>query len=490
MAKSTWTIKDIKNDLDATVLLLQARPSLEGSGQLHSSIKHKVNMASFDGPADLAELYGAIQQSKLPESLASDLCKILDEKTQVTMDTNSIYKGHLVPQQVDGLQNYFTKAEYDELVVVDMWKGASIISHRLKMIGVRSIKEKTKKLAVALLMFFERKRGRPLPSKQVSYSLAQHFLQTFQSCTTATPNAANNLLSYPVSPLQLEASHYQAAYGDDHPVEVECPELAQIFRHHAFVRSSCKEVEKPASSDQQIVPAKCGSTSQAPDLGGMGGMNNAQGLATSMFNHMWANFLEQGKALLQGTGGHAGNDINLQYNQNFGNGSTNVPRNFWPSTGGPANVSTPAAVPVADANSNVPLPLTNEPKHAEAQQAQSEDGNAAATAKPADSLEAFEQDAFNALQERKSKKAVATKETKQKQEDNGKNKKVLKRPASCKASASNRSTSATASSTQKLGCRKCRGAKHGCAQCRSPAFKGRRLSRSEWLRVAKKEGLK
>ena len=126
------------------------------------------------------------------------------------MDTNSIYKGHLVPQQVEGLGNYFTKSEYDQLLEVDMWKGANIISHRLKMLGVKSLKEKAKKLAVALLMFFEHKRGRPLPSKQVSYSLSQHFLQTFQSCTTATPVAANSLLSYPLSP-QLDTTQLQTA---------------------------------------------------------------------------------------------------------------------------------------------------------------------------------------------------------------------------------------------------------------------------------------
>ena len=42
----------------------------------------------------------------------------------------------------------------------------------------------------------------------------------------------------------------------------------------------------------------------------------------------------------------------------------------------------------------------------------------------------------------------------------------------------------------KLGCRRCRGSHNGCEQCRRKSYGGQRMDRTEWLKVAKKEGLK
>lgn len=193
MAKTSWGVEDIKCDVQAMELLLQARPSLTGSEQLQNTLKHKVKMFSCSGPADLAELYKVLQECRLPERLCLELGHMLDEKAAGAMETSVLTRATLVPQQCDGLGNYFTQGEFDALMTADMWKGSSIIAHRLKMIGMRSMKEKTKKLIVALLFWFHMKRGGSIPDKQAAYALAQHVGQTFASCTTAIPDQARPL---------------------------------------------------------------------------------------------------------------------------------------------------------------------------------------------------------------------------------------------------------------------------------------------------------
>ena len=90
---------------------------------------------------------------------------------------------------------------------------------------------------------------------------------------------------------------------------------------------------------------------------------------------------------------------------------------------------------------------------------------------PEETLEDFEQEAFDALQKRNQSKG-------------------MKRPASAKASAKVAAASKKATKALKLGCRKCRGAKAGCEQCRNPGYTGQRLTKEQWKSLAKKTGLK
>ena len=240
MAKGHWGIADIKNDIDAMEVLLQARPSLMGNN-LQNSLKDKVKMMDLNGPAELAQVYQMLQQSKLPEGLQTELLQALDVKASSSMQDSSLAKLSLNPQQCDGLGSYFTQAELEALQNKDMYHGAHIIASRLKLLGVKSCKENLKKLATALLVWFEHKhRKRPMPSLDSIYSLSVHFLQTFQSCTTSTPEGALSLPCYPDSPHELTKGHYNASYPVHAPVGATYEGLAEIIRYHTKVRNSYK----------------------------------------------------------------------------------------------------------------------------------------------------------------------------------------------------------------------------------------------------------
>lgn len=87
--------------------------------------------------------------------------------------------------------------------------------------------------------------------------------------------------------------------------------------------------------------------------------------------------------------------------------------------------------------------------------------------KAAMTLEDFEEQNYSKLQERKCAKAKGSAKSKAKAAP----KKVLKRPAAA---------SKPQLSKVKLGCKKCRGSRNGCVQCRSPLYSGDRMTRSEW----------
>ena len=252
----------------------------------------------------------------------------------------------------------------------------------------------------------------------------------------------------------------------------------------ANLHNPCEDAE-PA---QQVVRPEASRPCLSEVMGGNGGFGNGQAMAGMVFNHMWANFLEQGKALLQGNSGNARGDVNLQFNQNFGK-QGNL------ATGGAQHVSN--ALPVAGGDTAaLPVPALGDKDEPKDEKEGNEDQVGTSGSKSNKTLEDFERSNFKALQERKMQRTAMQKENKEKKKENNETKgaketKVLKRPASAMSSRSCKaSASAPRLSTLQLGCRKCRGGKFGCGQCRDPAYKGQRLTRAEWLEVAKKEGLK
>ena len=139
------------------------------------------------------------------------------------------------------------------------------------------------------------------------------------------------------------------------------------------------------------------------------------------------------------------------------------------SQAAPAPATTSAAVPLQ----------TSMPAEPSDSAAGKQDETPAAGSKP--SLMEFEEEAYRQLQNKKAgvlRKPAAAKAAASKTPAGGKTKKGNVKPATSKKS------------TLKLGCLKCRGALLGCVQCRNPAYSGCRLTRAEWVALARERGLK
>ena len=490
-----WNVKDIQSEISSMEMLLQARPNL-ASGKLKSMLIEKICHLQMESPSEMIALYETVENSKLPTSFKEEVVALLDQKAIDHQEDQSTVKLTTVPQECLGLNNYFTEKEHEALLACDAWKGASIIANRLKLLGFTSIKEKTKKVGVALLCWYERERCGKLPSAQTAYSLSEHLLSTFQHCTTQSPEGTKPLAHWPKSPQSLNPVHLRASYGDEMPVERSYPDLALILKKDAPVRGTDKRLRQEKQQVQaktmnqadtatqgcMVVPSQPVAANVPTPLALQGllqpdatAQNNV--LASMMASTMWNNLLEQSKALLSNNnmGG-----INLTINKGTSTDSMPSPAS---STTRPETVAalaplTSGTAPSTSPAQSVALPLADKVEPTEPSlQGQSENQNDVKSK----SLEDYEKEAFDKLAAKR----------------NGK----MKRPAaSCPAvKASTKAvakpkTSAVpkgkAQQTLKLGCKKCRGAVGGCHQCRNGNYKGLRLNREEWKALASKTGLK
>ena len=449
---ASWGVADFKHELDSMHMLLQARPNLQPLKlQLKNQLLHKLDFINNLQAHDFLELYKVLEASSLPKDVLKDLTELVDAKALGAQSTGNT-KVVSVAQTCDSLPLYLTDEDIKALAAVDMWKGIPILVSRLKALGVRSCKESTKKVVVALLVYFDQQRGGRPPSGDATYVLSQDFVAAMEKEDPLVPAGAASLAVYPANPRGLAKAHLQASYGQTQPKLAEFPGLNVIMKNHSWVRSTAKAVshKKGAPKNQPL-------ESQPPQAQGFQPLEQMFGAFTTAMQTAMC------QAVQVASQGRAAAQLHLE----FPKGDV--------KQAGAATGAGAAVLALEDG------PAATGPEKS-SQQLQSNDLHQDESKKPGGmTLEDFEKENMARLQARQAANAKVVKGKEPKAKAGG-----LKRPAAAAAAKS----SETSKKVCKLGCRKCRGAVGGCTQCRNPAYKGQRLSRDEWLKVAAKEGLK
>ena len=455
-----WTVNDVVSEISSMEILLQARPSLT-SANVQETLLCKLSSVQLLVPSDAVKLYEALTNSKLPKDMVHKMQEVVDSRVVAKDSNNGATKLSLVPQQCEGLANYLTAQDHEDLLAFDMYKGATIISHRMKLLGLVSLKEVTKKMAVAILFWYEQQRTKSVPSPAVAYSLATHVLQVFQSDGTAVPAGAKNLACYPLTPSGLDAEHYKASFGDTPPVEIAMPELAMIFKNHVKVRNTAKEVGTPAQRLTQKQPDPAASVPTVVHTPATGCIDPGAGshvLANMMAQSMWAQWMNFGKPMFGQEHGP------LHFSKAVAPEAVHAATAGMPAKRSIAPLPSTAATPPPKQTMD-PLPLGDSTSNGGGPTKANDD-------QPHD-LEDFENAAFEALMKRR----PAVKQP------------VMKRPSAKPKATKKTAPQATPQPKAKglqLGCKRCRGTARGCSQCRNSKYTGPRMNRATWLKLGLK----
>ena len=449
---AAWTVADFKYEMDAACMLLQARPHLgELKEQLKNQMKHKLsNMGQVDANK-LVQLYDTLKECSLPQDVVGELSGVLDQLA-LGVNDGATSKFHAVPQQCDHFFMYLTEGDVQQLEKVSMWQGTTILAARMKKLGIKGMKESTKKVATALLLYHEQKKGNTMPTGDSIYVLSQQMMHALASSPEQTPVGVPPLAVFPAHPDGLSKDHYKASYGQHElPLCKDFPGLAQLVRYNTPVRSTSKMVtvknaERKVEAEKQMVPA--------------GGCDPAMAMMNMMCQFMRGGMNQEPDSL----------------KLHFLDGKRNAAN---PAAGSAAPATVPALpAPVPDTTSHhLPLALDDAEKDGQPNHSLQ---NGQAPKDDEKSLETFEKEAFQKLAAKDQKKAA---------KGGG-----MKRPAAkmevADKSRGSKPTNTKTEKTLKLGCKKCRGSVNGCTQCRNPGYKGQRMDRAEWVKIANKFGYK
>lgn len=273
-------MSDLTQELTAMASMLTARDDKVGTSplaqSLTSALKGKLQASKELSVHGLTQFMEACKCSTLPDTLKNDL---LQASEQVAMNLSSGLQAgpasrmQHVPQELLNVPSYLSTNDWKNLEAVDMHSGVQTLVDRLKTVGVRSLKETTKKACTATLVLLEMSKGKPLPPYDTIYKLSQIFQQAFLSSDTVAPEGVPSLCKYPANAGDLGEQVLKKIYTEDDPrAPRHLANLPYMMAHHVPVRSTSSLLTSTASGSKQANLARSNSGTGGNALGPLGDM--------------------------------------------------------------------------------------------------------------------------------------------------------------------------------------------------------------------------
>ena len=450
---SVWSVLDIcKKMTDVSSLLSVRMPfassNMDGymamAGAMATSICNKIQGIKPLAAAQAVELYKATSSMQLCDELKALITKAIDECVSCQAHVSTSLQ-NLMPQSNIFMYNYMTQNDWNMLNSQECtyWSAINVVATRLRLVGVKSLKEDTKKWCTALLLHCFLQKSSKMPPYKMIYQLSQDLSQAHASCITQTPTNLSCPAKYPEKPHLLGLSWVEVAYAaEEPPVEMKLDNLTNLVQFHTPIRATSKLLND----------ASVASSSQKSAL--TGDTNSLQQIALC--------FKEISKTFASGVQ----NQVLAPQQQSLADASPPTLPLALPALPSPVQFSNCLDLAsVAQQFKPTPrLRLSSAKSHASDGTAEDEglgeEGVPAPTGpNQPKTLEEYENETFEGLKQKKVKKAAN----------------VMKRPAAHKVSSASAPSTQAKNKVLELGCPRCRGNTNGCSTCRNPAYNGVRL---------------
>lgn len=480
----TWQVSDLIAELQAMSTLLKARGDTAGDTPLaFSLLKALTSKAAKElSVHGLTEFMQACSTSSLPQSLIDQLLKEVESVAMGMANADSFGFGpaskiQQVPQELLNVPSYLSVNDWEKLETMDMDNGIQVLVARLRKLGIRSLKETTKKACTATLVLVEMGKRKPMPPYKEIYRLTQVFQQAFLASDVIAGDGVQSLCKYPSNAADLGAQALKKIYTSEDPrLPKHLSNLPYMMANHIPVRNTSSLLNHAAGSN----------VTKTNHTQGNNGVD-AMGSIGEMFLQRLGEQLSDSLAALVGNGQAQASGTKVQFS-----GRKKSKRALEDSR---LNQNDVLALPVHEP-SHVPEPklaapatriATPEPTLPEPATKVSEE-QARTKVQPAEQLEGqgleeFEKQMFESLKEKKSKGGG----------------KGFKRPAAApskkvaaaapKPKAVQKAPKGPKTSVKVYGCPTCRGNKKGCQTCWGPLYKGVKLpGREPWKQYMAKRG--
>ena len=243
-----WQLEDLKQEITAMVEMLGKRGE-QCTSMATSLVKQLENKmkASKLSTSEILQLTQHLEGSGLPDGCKDNLLAQCDQL--VLQDSHqSAVALTMKAQTCDHLTNYLTAGDWASLKNDSFWKGANVLIHRLKKIGVKRLNECLKKRCIGVLVITEMEKGKPFPRYRDIYDMAQKFAGAFSSSTYQAAPGVPSILNYPMQPAMVSDTFVATAYEEnDPPVLKHLEDLNFLVLHHLPVRNTSKLLQEDSS---------------------------------------------------------------------------------------------------------------------------------------------------------------------------------------------------------------------------------------------------
>ena len=464
-----WKVEDLLQEMASFAELSRKRPESKMVDTAWAVFQERLTSQQHLDCNDYLKLVEGVEGLDMGESFRQKVLSSIDALGSVGTGTGKMIVGS---QTISNITPYLTQKDWEVLAnttyIMDVFR---VVAARMRALGMLSLKETTKGVAAALVLWWLETKKQPLPTPVViHYEWLPDFQKLFSSIEVNV--TVKGCKSYPSNPKQLGDEWLKSAYGDEAPALQHIG--LQVYYDKVPLRKTShllKGYDLPAKPHWKEGPCAQPDASSAgfammlgkflstwaPDINLQ--MLKQPGAASSQAAPPATQALEAAQPALQ-----AALPSLPSLPACPAAPSSALPLESKPSVAVPVEPKPPASLPV-------PMDLVPQPE------------SSPVTQQEQDALESFEEAAFDKLKARTNpKKAVAKEQPAKTGKAKSKvapppakapSKAVLKRPAAKRP----------AGLPEVLGCFRCRGNPLGCDSCKDPSFGGRRFQgRADYLR--------
>ena len=472
-AMAAWSVDDFLKEIEDMEALQKLRPNALALPKLLETLEHKIKAIDSLTPSLLLKLTEKLEASSLPTDLKSSLQEAVDQKA-VDASAGAL-KLQAGCQILVSLWNYLSSKEWQMVQSAPYVEAVHVCVSRLRAVGVKSMKEQTKKHALSLLLHLMIQRGEPKPPPMEVYKLGNYLHDCFVS--SKQPSLVAGFLRYPEKPTDLGDAFMKACYKEgDYPQPVSslvAPSVGALLKD-AIVRNTHGDLQ----DNSLALPSKRykrKTTLRTDDESEVGTFFRMMQMMKEM-----AKGMDEPKI-----------DILTRRRSTSSSGSSEAPERLaladLPQEAVEASQAQPSAASLAaETLTAATIPAQTLDKRTENAEPDNTGAAASGESQEPESLEDFENRAFKQLQARNKRQKALKQDTKVMKRPSAAKKacvppkktlgpSALKRPAAAKA-APKAAAQPAEPKANCWGCSRCRGTPSGCEKCDFPEYKGTRLN--------------
>ena len=217
-----WSTKDFLKEIDDLAQLYALSSCSTKATSMVASLGKKLSTAVSLRAGDYVSLMQHVDGSKLPEEQKLELQKTLGQVASSNGQLSMANKLVKEPQSMPDVPAYLTQADWDVLLHGDLDKAPHVLVTRLRLCGMTSLKEDSKKVCIALLVQSLLWHGHKMPDPETIYKMGHQFTFLFNASSLRSQVAP--VKKYPNLPTEMGEQWVAEAYGcNEKPVLKDCP---------------------------------------------------------------------------------------------------------------------------------------------------------------------------------------------------------------------------------------------------------------------------
>ena len=199
-AMASWGIADLVKEISDMEVIAMRNKGSELLPRMKTSLMAKMQGVQLISASNYVALMDALEKSSLPDAMKKELETCFEEKTVASLEGPTRLQNR--PQSMTMPYNYLSKSEWQKVLdganTVD---ACNVVIKRMKLCGLKSLKEDSKKHLTAFLVCLQMRTTQVLPPIAEMYKLSQFVHDTFPACMVQP--LCTGLAKYPPSPFDL-----------------------------------------------------------------------------------------------------------------------------------------------------------------------------------------------------------------------------------------------------------------------------------------------